>query len=1025
MTTTKEAKVRIYQLAKDLDVETGILLDICTDAGFDKVRSQLSSVDLDQIEIIKKALKQRATPAASSVAPPPPPPMLKQPVAARPPTLAPKPSVTKHIPVEEPPPPVVEEEPEPVIVEAEIEPEPVVAPAPPKTLLPSDFKSRIHNLNAVRNLRPRHQHQPTQPVQPAAPVQQAPPPAAPVEPAAPPVAQTAAPVVEKPVTAPVTPAPVSKPAAQTPAAPPAAVRPVSPMQPVRPAVSQPPRSIAPPVRPLQQNAPAKPPNLSQGAQAANPGERRSALDRARPTSSYAPPNSQQQRRKIVMPGAAPVAPSSQPGVMKPSVKFTPDMLAGINTTKGPVTAKDIIRKIEEKHLEDKAKARKEAGAGGEDVEEDDDKLRPGLVKGREERHKKRSIRAKAREDDIRKLTSLLDDDDDRPELKRLHRVNRTPRQGTLPRKGTIVEVEVPITVRSLSEDLGVKASDIIKKLMAKGEMVTINTGIDELMAEELAIDLGIEIKIVKDAAAEEEVLAEFNRKTAEEELIHRPPIVTVMGHVDHGKTSLLDRIRESNVVASEAGGITQHIRAWKVNHAGKDITFLDTPGHAAFTQMRARGANVTDIVVLVVAADDGIMPQTDEAISHAKAAGVPIIVAINKVDLPNANLNRTRQQLYSKELIPDDMGGDTPFIETVANKDRARGINELLDMILLVAELKDLKADPSRAATGTCLEARVNGDEGVIANFLVQDGTLHRGDTILCGTTFGRVRQMVSDLGQPLEEAGPSTPVRVIGLDDAPEASDRFYVVDDIAQAREIAAERFQKQRDALTIKKSTFRLEDLGKIKATEVKIILKADVKGSIEAIKKDLEKLTHDEVRIKLLHSAVGGITDSDVQLALASPEDTLIIGFNVVADDDARRLADEKNIQMKMYDIIYKLSDDLKLALEGKLKPKEEVIHLGRAVVRDTFKISRVGTVAGCHVTSGVIERSAKIRLIRDGVVIYPPPERTASLDSLKRHKDDAREVREGYECGIKIAGFDDVKSGDVIEAFKVEQVQRTL
>ncbi len=441
--------------------------------------------------------------------------------------------------------------------------------------------------------------------------------------------------------------------------------------------------------------------------------------------------------------------------------------------------------------------------------------------------------------------------------------------------------------------------------------------------------------------------------------------------------------------------------------------------------MRARGANVTDIVVLVVAADDGIMPQTEEAISHAKASGVPIIVAINKVDLPNANINRTRLGLMHKELIPDDQGGDTPFIETVANKDRARGIQELLDMILLVAELKDLKADPTRPASGTCLEARVNGDEGVVANFLVQDGTLHRGDIILCGSTYGRVRQMIDDHGRSLEDAGPSTPVRVIGLDEAPEASDKFYAVEDIAQAREIAEGRHQKVRHALTAKHATFRLEDLGKAKATEVKIIVKADVKGSIEAIKKELEKLAHDEVKLKLLHSAVGGITESDVQLALASPSDTLIVGFNVVPDDDARKLADEKGIQIQLYDIIYKLSDDLKLALEGKLKPREEVVHLGRAVIRDTFKISRVGTIAGCHVTSGTIERSARVRLIRDGVVIYPPADRNATLDSLKRHKDDVREVREGYECGMKIAGFDDVKVGDVIEAFRVEQVQRSL
>ncbi|MBL8825074.1 MAG: translation initiation factor IF-2 [Planctomycetia bacterium] len=966
----------MYQLAKDLDVETSILLDICNDAGFDKVRSQLSSVDHDQIDLIKKVLKQKATPPAPAV---PPPPVLKQPIAAKPPTLAPKTPVVsqaKVIPEEETPEVVAE-----IVEEPAAQPEPV-APPPPKTLLTADLKSSIRNLNTARPVRSRH----------------APPPAAPQQPA--PVAPAARePATEKPAPT-VTPAPgPAKAATVTPLPKPAA-----------------------PIRPMATQNPTKPPVLNQPGGAAAAGERRSALDRARPTTSYTPPASQA-RRKIVMPGAVPSAPSAQPGVLKPSVKFTPDMLAGINTTKGPVTAKDIIRKIEEKHFEDKAKSKKDHG--DDLVDEDDDKLRPGQVKGREERHKKRSMRAKAREDDIRKLTQLLDDDDDTPSPQRLHRVHRAPRQGTLPRKGTIVDVHTPITVRSLSENLGVKATDLIKKLMAKGQMVTINTGLDELAAEELAIELGIEIKIIKEQEAEELVLAEFSKKTEEHALIHRPPIVTVMGHVDHGKTSLLDRIRESNVVASEAGGITQHIRAWKVNHGGKDITFLDTPGHAAFTQMRARGANVTDIVVLVVAADDGIMPQTDEAISHAKAAGVPIIVAINKVDLPNANLNRTRQQLYSKELIPDDMGGDTPFIETIANKDRPRGINELLDMILLVAELKDLKADPERAATGTCLEARVNGDEGVVANFLVQDGTLRRGDTILCGTTVGRVRQMYSDLGKTLDEAGPSTPVRIIGLDEAPEASDKFYVVDDIAQAREIAESRIQKQRDAINIKRSTFRLEDLGKAKATELKIILKADVKGSIEAIKKDLEKLTHDEVKIKLLHTAVGGITESDVQLALASPEDSLIIGFNVVPDDDARKLADVNNIQLKLYDIIYKLSDDLKLALEGKLKPKEEVIHLGRAVVRDTFKISRVGTVAGCHVTSGTIERSAKVRLIRDGVVIYPPSERTAALDSLKRHKDDVREVREGYECGIKIAGFDDVKVGDVIEAFRVEQVQRTL
>jgi translation initiation factor IF-2 len=420
------------------------------------------------------------------------------------------------------------------------------------------------------------------------------------------------------------------------------------------------------------------------------------------------------------------------------------------------------------------------------------------------------------------------------------------------------------------------------------------------------------------------------------------------------------------------------------------------------------------------------MPQTEEAISHAKAAGVPIVVAINKVDLPNANLNRTRQQLYSQELIPDEMGGNAQFVETVATKERARGIDTLLEKIQLVADYQlELKANPKKPGRGTVLEARVSGDEGVMATLLVQDGTLRRGEVILCGSSYGRVRAMYDDMGQLLDEAGPSVPVRITGLDEAPNADDKFQAVPDLGVAREIAAKRRERQRAAIPTKNSTFRLEDLDKTKVAEIKLILKADVRGSIEAIRKELEKLSHEEVRLNVLHTGIGAITEGDVQLALASPQDTLIVGFNVVPDDRARALADDKGVQIKQYDIIYKLTDDLRSALEGKLKPHEEVIELGRAVVRQIFKISRVGTVAGCHVTKGTVERSARIRLIRDGVVIYPPPDRVATLDSLKRVKDDVREVREGFECGLKISGYDDVKPGDVIEAFRIEQIQRTL
>jgi translation initiation factor IF-2 len=543
------------------------------------------------------------------------------------------------------------------------------------------------------------------------------------------------------------------------------------------------------------------------------------------------------------------------------------------------------------------------------------------------------------------------------------------------------------------------------------------------MALLVALDVGCELEIKRAQDAEELMLAGLEEPENPEDLVLRAPIVTIMGHVDHGKTSLLDKIRQSNVAATEAGGITQVIRAWRVEHGGRPITFLDTPGHEAFTKMRARGANVTDIAVIVVAADDGVMPQTEEAINHAKAAGVSIVVAINKIDLPNANLRKTEQQLYGLGLIPDNMGGDVPFVQTSAAK--GTGIDLLLDTLSVVAELKELKANPHKAARGTVLEANLSEGEGVQATLLVQNGTLHRGDVILCGATFGRVRAMYDDLGRPIQEAGPSVPCRITGLDDVPNADDPFQVVDELAAAREIAEKRRQKQLEAALFHRPPVALETLSQAKIDELKIVLKADFRGSIEAIKKELEKLYHDEVRVRVLHTGIGGITESDIQLALASPQDTIIVGFNVVPDDRAKALAEERGIQIREYDIIYKLTDDIRAALEGKLKPREEVIHLGRAVVRETFKISRVGTIAGCYVTQGTIERSAKVRVIRDGVVIYPPTDRTVGLDSLKRFKEDTREVREGFECGIKISGYDDVKVGDVIEAYRIEQVQRSL
>jgi translation initiation factor IF-2 len=732
----------------------------------------------------------------------------------------------------------------------------------------------------------------------------------------------------------------------------------------------------------------------------------------------------------------PVFRVAQPPQLKPSLARP----AQENKPKEPVAQKPIARPPGALQPGAAGKAQELVGKAlvdqnfvppPDDEEEGGDKKGkkgPGGVVGRNERHAARNARAKKRREsgdtEIRGGRVLtIDDDQPRKSLKHLRKQRQ--QQPTERRKGK-VPITLPITVRSLSEAIGKRVGELLAKLLREHGMpptVNINSIIDPDLAEAMALDAGCELEIKRPLDAEGELLASLDKPDGPEDLVPRAPIVTIMGHVDHGKTSLLDKIRQSNVAATEAGGITQVIRAWRVVHDGKPVTFLDTPGHEAFTKMRARGATVTDIAVIVVAADDGVMPQTEEAINHAKAAGVWIVVAINKVDLPSANVNKTRQQLYGLGVLPDNMGGDVPFVETSAAT--GKGIDELLETLSVVAELKELKANPNKPARGTCLEAMLSEGEGVRATLLVQNGTLRRGDVILCGAAYGRVRQMYDDLGQPIEEAGPSVPVRVTGLDEVPNADDPFQVVPDLAMAREIAEKRKVKQQEAALFKREPASLEKLSQTKIAELKVILKADFRGSIEAIRKELEKLHHEEVRVRILHAAIGGITESDVQLALTSPEDTIIVGFNVVPDDRARALAEEKGVQLRQYDIIYHLTNDIRAALEGKLKPREEIIHLGRAVVRETFKISRVGTIAGCYVTQGVIERSAKVRLIRQGVVIYPPSDRTASLESLKRFKDDVREVREGFECGLKIAGYDDIKVDDVVEAYRIEQVQRTL
>lgn len=579
-----------------------------------------------------------------------------------------------------------------------------------------------------------------------------------------------------------------------------------------------------------------------------------------------------------------------------------------------------------------------------------------------------------------------------------------------------VVLEDTITVQDLAHQMGKKATDVIMKLMGMGVMATINQELDVDTATIIAEEFGatVEVKISK----EEELFTDIEDKP--EDLLHRPPVVTIMGHVDHGKTSLLDKIRSTHVTSTEAGGITQHIGAYQVEISGQKITFLDTPGHEAFTAMRARGAQVTDIAILVVAADDGVMPQTIEAIDHAKAAGVPIIVAINKVDKPEADPDRIKQELTNYGLISEEWGGDTIMVPVSAKQ--GTGIDELLEMILLVAEVAELKANPNRNAKGKVIESKLDKGRGAVATLLVQAGTLHVGDFLIVGTTQGRIRAMFDYKGQNVKVAGPSTPVEILGLNEVPEAGDDYIAVDNEKLAKQVADKR-QKEKHLQEISRNTkVSLEDLfAQIKEGDIKelnIILKADVQGSIEAIRQSLEKLGNDEVRVNIIRTAVGGIREADVMLAAAS--NALIIGFNVRPDVGARKMAEKESIQINTYRVIYEAIEDVKAALSGMLDPDIKEVELGQAEVRSTFKVPKVGLVAGCYVTEGKITRGARVRVVRDGVVIHD-----GNLGSLKRFKDDVKEVATGYECGLGFERFNDIKEGDVLEAYTFEEVKRAL
>jgi translation initiation factor IF-2 len=600
--------------------------------------------------------------------------------------------------------------------------------------------------------------------------------------------------------------------------------------------------------------------------------------------------------------------------------------------------------------------------------------------------------------------------------------------GPVPITRTITVTE-GISVKDLAEKLEVRAKDLIATLLVRGVFVTVNQTLDVELVKDVAKQFGADVQVIsfEDQMANEAMESILATENPDELEVTRPPVVTVMGHVDHGKTSLLDAIRETDVAGGEAGGITQHIGAYKVkiNKAespafGREIVFLDTPGHEAFTRMRARGAKVTDIVVVVVAADDGVMPQTLEAIDHAKAANVRLIVAVNKIDKPEAQPDRVKKQLADRGLVPEAWGGDTVFVDVSAKK--RENLDLLLEMICLVADLQALKATPNRAAVGTVIEAKLDRGRGAVASVLVQNGTLKNQDNFVVGNTFGKIRAMFDDRGRPVEEAGPSTPVEILGLEAMPDAGDTFLVVSDRDKARGIGQYRKMRERESQLAKSSRVTLEGLAdQIKQAgmkELPLILKADVTGSEEVLADSLQKMSTEKVRIKVIHSGVGAITESDVLLASAS--NAIVIGFNVRPERKVADLAEQEDVEIRLHSIIYELQDEIRKAMLGLLEPVFKENYLGRAEVLNVFRIPKVGTIAGCRVTDGILRRDSEIRLMRDGAQVFK-----GKLTSLKRFKDDAREVTNGMECGVGISNFNDIKVGDTVEAFVTEKVAAEL
>ncbi len=993
--------IRIYALAKDLKIDSKELVEFCNKAGIPGKGSALASLEDDEVGKLKTWMDASSTkskpsgpaqlvdtravlssPVAGTATLPPPPPQRAAPPRNR---VTMPPTVT--IPPLPSPPPVAPPPPAP-------SPEPVEAAAPV-------ISAKIEETNvAVAKVAETNLAVAEPPAKVAPP---APPPA---RPAAPPARQVAPP--SAPPTVART-APVSVPASGEPS-------------PVRGDSLFSRRSSGIRVLDAKNKRPAMEPRKreQEGGGAQKPPDRRGPGVRFAAMPEVKQPQ--------------PTAKGAEERVQKPILKLPTDVLKGKSVSGRAAPLQALADKVE-RDRKQKDTDKKLGTLSSTDSRAGGPLTGKGKKKGRGDEEEGRgkgladmaSVRA-----DRNKGRKLKSDEDEgsSPRRKRTLTRSKSHSSTAAPRKGKVA-LELPATVRSFSEATGVGSGQILKALMGVGIMANINGLIPDEYVEMIASELGVEVEFKAAQTLEDKLLARFNGQ--EEDLANlkpRPPIVTVLGHVDHGKTSLLDKIIGSNVVAGEAGGITQHIRAYLIpTKDGRHVSFVDTPGHEAFTEMRARGANVTDIAVLVVAADDGVMPQTEEAISHAKAAEVPIVVAMNKMDLPAADEQRVLTQLSTAGLLPSEWGGDVEVIRTSATT--GAGIETLLETLLVTAELHEYKANPDKPARGMCLEAEQEPGRGVIAKLMVQNGTLREGDIIVCGASHGRVKAMFDTLRprQKLKEAGPSTPVNVTGLDVAPEAGDKFYVLQDVAEARELASQRQLESREQVLSGVSTRVSFDDFQRKLAEgslgqdadvatLNLIIRADVRGSIEAIHKELEKFDHPEVKVKVLQATVGGITVADVTLAHAS--DAVVVGFNVIPDEVARALAEQRGVEVRRYEIIYKLTDDIKLMIEGKLKPEERVIEMGAALVKQVFAISRVGAVAGCQVIRGSIERGCRIRVNRDSRTIGD-----YAMDSLRREKDDAKEVSRGMECGIKLVNFNDIKEGDVLDAYKIEEVARTL